>query len=358
MRKKVLILYNRLFHYRIPIFDIISKRYDLTVAYSYGGKVDKQYSFKTLFLPVKQFGRFVWHKENLNRLFSNFDVVICYGDIAWIKSDICIFRKHRSYKMILWTIGVSASYDKPYDSVKRWDAIRNCIYMKSDALIFYSSYPIKKYLNAGFNGSKLFVANNTVKIYDNEENDKYIKDSFLFIGTLYYQKGIIEILNQYRQAYLINSKLPIFNIVGEGPDFQKVKEWISCHNLENQIILHGAIYDIEKKAIFFRRAYATFSPFQAGLGVLESMGYGTPFISSHTAITGGELFNISNQENGVLINNIDEIQLIMLDIVNNPLKYIEMGRNARSYYLKCRKPTDMAEGIINAVEYCLNNNSI
>ena len=34
-KKKVLILYNKLFHYRIPIFNILADKYDLTVVYSY-----------------------------------------------------------------------------------------------------------------------------------------------------------------------------------------------------------------------------------------------------------------------------------------------------------------------------------
>ena len=81
------------------------------------------------------------------------------------------------------------------------------------------------------------------------------------------------------------------------------------------------------------------------------MGYGVPFITKKDAITGGEIFNIENGINGVLYENNNELENIILDITKNRSKYIEMGKKAKIHYDSFRKPEDMANGIIGAIEY-------
>ena len=92
---------------------------------------------------------------------------------------------------------------------------------------------------------------------------------------------------------------------------------------------------------------------QAGLSVLESMGCGVPFITSENAITGGESFNIQHGVNGILMKNLGDLKNIILDISKDTSKYIKMGERAYRHYWECRKPQDMAQGIINAIEYTL-----
>ena len=315
---KVLIIYNQLFHYRIPIFKILADNVDLTVAYSFGKDATESLNFKVIKLPVYQLGRFVWHKDNITKICNDYDVVIAYGDIAWLKLSTLPFRKKRSYKVIFWSPGVSASYDKKFDAVTKWDTIRDFFYKKADALVFYTDYPIKKYMNRGFIKEKLFVANNTVDVYNNISAVKEKKDSLLFIGTLYMQKGIQTLLENYQQAYLMNPEILPLNLVGGGNELENVKNWVTENKLNHKIFVLGPIFDVKKKSSYFEKAFACLSPMQAGLSVLESMGYGIPFITMHDSITGGERLNIKNGENGVLMNDISELKNIIIDIsVNN-----------------------------------------
>ncbi len=351
---KVLICYNKLWDYRIPIFRILAEKYDLTVSYSYSNKNKNNgtdYNFKSVFLPVRQFGRFVIHKDNLRRLAKEYDVMIGYGDIAWLSLMKLLFIK-RDYKLILWSIGVSASYKKRFDTVNRWDKIRNFFYKKADALIFYSEYPLKKYETFGFDRKKLFVAHNTVEVIPSVlEREK--KKRILFIGTLYKQKNIYSLLDNYLKAYLIEQNIPQLDIIGDGEEFNNIKSWISSNGLNEKIFLHGAIYKEPLLKEFFINAIACISPGQAGLSVLKSMGYGVPFITMKDAITGGERFNIENNVTGILYAEESELADIIIDIHKNYEKYLELGDKAKGFYESFRKPTDMAQGIINAVEYVL-----
>ena len=121
MKKKVLILYNNLFHYRIPIFNLLAERYDLTVAYSFGNAPGDDLKFQIVKLPVLKFKRLVVHTDNIFRICQDFDVVIAYGDIAFLKYSTLAWHKKRKFKIIFWSIGVSACYAKKFDQIKKWD---------------------------------------------------------------------------------------------------------------------------------------------------------------------------------------------------------------------------------------------
>lgn len=349
-KKKVLIIYPQLFHYRIPIFAILAEKYDLTVLHS--GKEIKEGTekIKQMIFPIRKIGPFMVFMFNLHKICKQYDVVISEGTIRYLDRNVLILNPYRKYKWINWGIGVSASYDKKFDDKKTFDAVRLFLYKKSDANIFYSEYPIQRYLDAGFDRSSLFVANNTTAV-SYHENMTFKKDSILFIGTLYKAKKIYELLDSYKEAAKKWNNNLILNIVGDGDEYQNIQRWIQDNGFEKHIHLFGAIFDQEKLEPFFRRAFACISPGQAGLSVLTSMGYGTPFITRRDAITGGEIFNIHHGKTGILYDNPDELTDILVDISNDPCKYIRMGAESRKFYLENRRPDQMAQAIIDAIEF-------
>lgn len=353
--KKVLIIYNKVWSYRLKIFDILNQHYDLTVAYSDKSFVGKKFDFKTLYTPGYDIGPLFFHRANLKRLAQDYDVVIAISNVRWI-SLMLLSLKRRKFKFILWGIGVSASYENKLDSKTTWDRVRFFFAKKADAILFYSSYPIKKYLENGIAREKLFVANNTVAIDEhfNLAETENSKTDFLFIGTLYPQKGIDILLKAYIELNKTVA-LPTLQIIGAGPMESTLKELIELNKLQHKVILHGAIYDQKILVNFFSKSLVCISPTQAGLSVLMSMGYGVPFLTSYDAITGGEIFNIKKDENGFIYNGTDEdLKKTIIWIINNREKVLEMGRNAKLHYDRSRKPIDMANAIKDAIEYTLN----
>lgn len=351
MKPKVIIFYNKLFHYRIPIWNILSKYCDLTVTYSSGGEITipENVTFKVEYLkPYNNSKHFVIQKANIRRMAKKYDAVIAYGNIAWLKySTLPWFNKT---KVIFWTIGVSASYDSGFDKNSTWDKIRAFFYKQADAMAFYTTYPIDKYEKMGIPRERMFEVPNTVAVESINVNTP--KDSLLFIGTLYRQKGIQHLL----EAYKVNKENPnlvTLNIIGKGPDEEYIANWIKENNMEEHVKMCGAIYDNKEKAKYFARSFACISPLQAGLSVLESMGYGVPFITIKDAITGGEVFNIHNGVDGVTMDSIEDLKDVIADIFNNKQKYLDYGIKAQEYYKKYRKPEDMANGLWEAIQYVL-----
>ena len=164
-KKKILIIYPQLFRYRIPIFNILADKYDLTVLHSGKEIKDNTNNIKQIIVPIKKIGPFSLFMLNLHKICSRYDVIISEGTTRYLDRNLLILNRFRSYKWINWGIGVSASYDKKFDENKRFDAVRHFIYKLSDASIFYSDYPISKYVSAGFDKSSLFVAKTTGSVH-------------------------------------------------------------------------------------------------------------------------------------------------------------------------------------------------
>ena len=357
--KKLLIVYNKVWPYREVIFEILNTKFDITVAYSDPKFRDKVYPFKTLYLPGRELGPFFIHSVNLHKLAKQFDAVLGLYDIRWLKLMLLSLAPFRKYSVTYWGIGVTASYHNKYDSKKTWDGVRHFFGRQSDSIILYSDYPINKHVAAGVDRKKIFVANNTTEVYyDQRIFRPKEKKNFLFVGTLYPQKGFEVLLESYIQLSKKNRNIPNLDIVGDGPYAKTIIDIVRNEGIEEKVVLHGAVYDPEKLSSFFQTALACVSPKQAGLSVLTSMGNATIFVTEKDAITGGEIFNIKNKVNGIIYDGEKESLLDVMEwILNNREMVIEMSIAARNFYEESRLPEHMAGEISSAIEYAIETRS-
>ncbi|WP_286754109.1 MULTISPECIES: glycosyltransferase family 4 protein [Sphingobacterium] len=349
MKKKVLIIYNKVWSYRERIFELINEEFDLTVGYSDEKFLGKEYSFKTIFLPVKKRGPFEFHKDNLAELSSKYDVVIGISNLRWLNLALLCLKRNRKFRIGYWGIGVTASYENAFDSKSTWDKFRFFVSKKSDFTIFYSSYPLDRYLRAGISKDKLFVAHNTTQIEHSSMPDSTNKNDFLFVGTLYPQKGIQELLNAYYELYLSRKDSPKLLIVGDGPERKKIEDFVKEKQLIDRIVLFGSIYDPKELSQIFNQSLACISPNQAGLSVLNAMGNGTSFVTREDAITGGEIFNIEDKHNGIIYKQNESLTDVMKWIIDHKQEVQKMNERAYDHYINNRTPEMMAGEIKKAI---------
>lgn len=357
-KTKVLQLKNSIQLYSLPALNYIAERCDFTVLYFDKERTNRevlnQCRFKVIYVPAHKVWKFIIHEKSIHNICQEYDVVVSLGTIQYLSYSSLAFRR-RKYKLIQYGIGVPASYHRHYGEASNlYYAITHEIEKRSDALLFYSPQSVKLHEDRGYIQTKMFVANNTTEVLKKPLTQN-LKDSTLFIGTLYPEKGLQILLDAYKEAYSINKMIVPLNIVGGGKPLQEVKDWVTGNRLDDVIRVLGPIYDNEKKSEIFLRSIACISPKQAGLSVLESMGYGVPFITDRNAITGGEAFNIIDGDNGLRIKDIDVVKLkeLILDISSNKQKYLQMGERAYEYYWTYCKPSDMAQGQLDAIDYVM-----
>lgn len=351
-RPKVLIIQDLIPHYRVPVFNELSKYVELTVVCS-GGNVPENAEFNAVKVDAAKFLKIFNVHKGTYKIAKNQDVIISMLSSNCFETMALCCLKHRK-KSILWGIGVSAGYACKYDENPKAAKVMRRMIKRSKAALFYSDYPVEKYSKTGIKKEKMFVANNTVAVSPIQGDVE--KDSILFVGSLYKAKKIFELLENYYEAYKVNKDINELVVVGDGDEFENVKSWITEHKMESKITLTGAIFDDEILKDYFARALICVSPDQAGLSVLKSMGYGVPFITHKDAITGGERFNIKNGENGVLFDDFSELKDLFVNLAQEKEKYIEMGKKAKEHYDNNRTVPQMAEGFLDAIDYVLKCN--
>jgi len=352
VKTKVLLVTHELKSYRIPIFRKIVEKdsIELTVAHSGNPSKDLDSSIKEVIIGLRKMRVFTYFEKPFIKLVNQYDVVVCTFYIMNLSFLKLALIPRRKFKLIYWGIGVRASYNNPFDAPTPINQVRYMLARKADAMIFYSDYARNKYINKGISAEKLFVMQNTVEVHKvSQSNPK--RDKFLFVGSLYKSKKIFELLESYEKARLQTNKIPQLHIVGNGSEYDSVVEWIEKTSNQDNIILHGSIFDENLLSELFQTSFACISPGQAGLTVLKSFGYGVPFITHKDAITGGERLNIIHNLNGILYEKDEDLVEILIDITDHPERYVEMGINAKAFYHKERTPEIMAQGFIDAVNY-------
>lgn len=353
MAKKVLFVTYKLQSYRIPIFDIIGKNenIELTVLHSAKKSNYSGGNFEEKTLPFKKIGNFTFYNEEFTNLTKEYDAIVCMLYLFNLSFLKLALKPKRKLKLIFWGIGVRASYNSKFDAPTIMNYARYFLARRSDAMLFYSDYAKMKYIKRGLNENKLFVMPNTVEVLDSDEHSPK-KDKILFIGSLYKQKKIFELLESYKIAVDRFDKQPYeLHIVGGGQEFETIQNWVKDNELEQFVILHGPVFEEQKLRELFTSAFACISPGQAGLSVLKSFGYGVPFVTHKDAITGGERLNIENNKNGLLFNNFSELSKIITNIFQNPQDFVEMGENAKLFYDTNRTPQAMANGFVDAINF-------
>lgn len=348
---KVLILQEILMPYRIPIYKILAQKYDLTIGCFKIHKNTQIDNIKVIQLEEYKIGKLSIAK-GLSRITPQYDVVISLVHFH-ILNYCALFLKKEKYKKISWTIGVRASYNKNYSLEPEhslYFVFLKEILKKADANIFYTKGPISLWEKEGIDRKKMFVAQNTVEIFNCPDTDKKEIKSILFIGTLYKQKKTDELIDAYLKVCETKTNYYDLDIIGDGDDLARLKG-----KYDNpKIHFWGSIYKEKDLYEFFKKAIVCVSPGQAGLSVLKSMGYGVPYVTRKNAITGGEILNITNEENGFIYSTEDDLVRILDDLDKNKNKYLIAGEKAKDYYNKNATPSIMAQGIIDAIEYVMN----
>lgn len=347
---KVLLLTNKIPHYRTPLYAKVAGEFDLTIAHA--GKPVGNVAFSEIILNERKVGPFFLYDGTIEC--NNYDVVIVYFNIRLINLYKILFKFKKKYKVIVYGIGVAGSYTKKYDSDFLTSLICYNILKFADGAIFYDDYPIIKYAAKRIIREKMFAAFNTVVNISGPITPISSRSTFLFIGTLYKEKGIFQLLEAYKIGLKRGILLPTLNIIGDGPYKGEIENWINENNFQSNIILLGQIINENELKYYFDRSICCISPGQAGLSVQKSFAYGVPFLTSNHPFSGGEFTSIVENVTGFFYNGrTDDLLNKMQSILLNPKLGI-ISENCKFFYDRFRSGDVWSHGFCSAIDYVYN----
>lgn len=342
--KKILLVQGIIPPYRIPLFNILDgTRGRLTVAHSGTPTSGQGAMYEEVLLPAWHAGPFRW-QSHLMALRSQYDAIVAMFDVRWLSSDLMLYRKARQQKFIWWGIGIGNHRIARY--------ARSLLAQSADAVILYSEEAVGPFCSLGVPRSKIFVAPNTVEVepqwYQSSSPER--RNSLLFVGTVNRRKELDSLLRCFSRARLPGDiKL---RIVGDGPEKFRLQGLTAELGLQERVDFFPGCNANEDLAQHYQHALASVSVGQAGLSILQSFGFGVPFITRRNAISGGELFNVKHQLTGLLCDHHDASLIEALQYICSHRDIcLRLGRSAFDHYQRSRTMSCMVTGFIEALDF-------
>jgi glycosyltransferase involved in cell wall biosynthesis len=343
--RSVLIIYNYILHYRKPLFNLLSKDYNLTVIHSGERTVSKTDEYNEIIVPVVKLGPVFYQKGVLSQLENlKYDIVIALFDVRWISTLAAFIYKNRTSQFIWWGAWITKN--------KLANYIRIFLAKKSDKNVFYTAEAKNQFLVRGVSQNILYVANNTfdvgepIKSYENEN-----KTRILFVGSLDKRKQNDVLIDAFHKVLDIIPENILLTLIGEGIQKDNLQAIVHENDLEKRVEFVGKITDPGRLRDFYREAIFSVSFGQAGLTVLQSLGYGVPFMTKINAISGGEKTNIKHGHNGIFCeDSITSLTSYIVELCNDIDHARMLGKNAYNYYQNYCTMGNMAQGFKDAME--------
>lgn len=226
------------------------------------------------------------------------------------------------------------------------------IYIKKiDKIITPSEFYKLKLIQDGIPENNIEAIHNFIDMdnYNVEvEDDGYA----FYFGRLIKEKGIFTLLEAFKS--LKDKKLLI---AGDGPDLEKIKEYLNKNNMQENVKLLGYI-DSDKVKEYVRKSRFIIVPSiwyeNCPYSVLETLAIGKPIIGSNL---GGIPELVKNNESGLIYtyNKPKELQEKMRVLFENKELADELGKNAKQIAKKEYSKESYYNKIINIYEGAVKN---
>ena len=225
---------------------------------------------------------------------------------------------------------------------KSWHVLLDKSTSRFADLIIANSKSVKENLitKIGITAERVMVVNTGIDFEEFEglhvlqlnKKDFGFKENDIVVGSISRLQKIQGIAYLIEAAKIVSQKIPNikFLIVGDGPEYDKLRTMEKMLALDNRIKFLGLRMDIRK--ILYLIDIFVRPSLEEGLprGVMEAMASNKPFIASHV---GGNIELADHGRNGILVPPKDSQALsdAILCLAKNPDLRAEMGRKGRKY---------------------------
>jgi glycosyltransferase involved in cell wall biosynthesis len=341
--KRILIIQEIIPHYRIPLFQIISKKSEiqLSVACDSQKTLDSNtYNFCILRFSKNKIWKFTYIK-NIKQLIKGFDQIIIIGNLYWFPTFLNLLLLKGKAKLFFWGIGVSS--EKGLTKKPFLDKFRFLLNDLSSGTILYSQKVANYYIKNVKKKDQIYIAPNTLYV-EKFPFPTVKRTKIISIGSFKKNKKLENLIIAFNRILEIIPTDISLDLIGDGEEEDNLKQLVYALGLEERVVFWGRVEDNREIYPIISKALVCVSPNQAGLSVLHAMAFGCPFLTSTNAITGGELYNIVDNMNGYLYDGtIKSLIGKIIYIIKNQDANLKVAKTAYDFYHEFRNISQYGE---------------
>ncbi len=353
--KRVLLISNRLMHYRVSVYNYFWRRFrehgwDFVVL---SNELQRQNQNQCQFELVERPFNFFTYRAEIRRF--NPDAVILFlhlkDRILW---PLIHWLKFSGIPVALWT--KARNLDDPDNRFR--NAFFDYLHVISDGLILYTS-SLTRFISERHHG-KMFVANNTINFEDfpqiRESKDEIKRDLGIpFQKVVLFAGRIGEERNRKKVDHLIDIFRELDRsdvglvIVGSGLSGE-----LRARMKPANTRYFGEVHDPENRQIsrLFKMADVCSIPGHVGLGLNQAFFWGLPMVTEQ-GNQPPEIEYLRDGENGFIVPEDDRRALRnrLLLLIDNDAERRRMSENARRDILAHASIEGMFDGFLSCVRY-------
>jgi glycosyltransferase involved in cell wall biosynthesis len=354
-RRKVLLVSNRVMHYRVPVYNYFTRRFRQN-GWEFVVRTDDieganahELDFDCKRIPMS----FKAYKAEIDRidpavviLFLHLRDRMIWPLVHWLKA--------RRIPVVLWTKAKNYDHPNGFASSILYPYMHWCC----DGLILYAPAELNEI--SRWNRRKAFAANNTLNFEsfpEIHESKAEIKEQLgvpfqkvvLSVGRMGAgggRKRVDRLVEIFREIHAPGVGLVI---VGSGLS----PELAARMNCANTVYL-GEVHDRDDIAIsrIFKMADLFSVPGHIGLGVNQAFYWGLPVVTAAGAQP-PEIHYLVNGRNGFMVpaDDLAALRARILELLNDDTKCAEFSRNARQDILTNASIERMFQGFLDSVTF-------
>lgn len=162
------------------------------------------------------------------------------------------------------------------------------------------------------------------------KNTTFKTKNLISVGRLSKEKGMDDLIRVFKEIHDKDDKT-FLNIVGDGPEREKLEKLVDSLNLNSCVNFHGFLdaKDIEKLYLNSSIYLMTSHTESFGLVLIEAMSYSLPCISFDSAEGARDI--IKQGENGYLVKNrnLNDFAVTSLKLLDDNKELKKLGKNAK-----------------------------
>jgi glycosyltransferase involved in cell wall biosynthesis len=374
---KVAIIWNYLFHYRIPLYRLLGQVPGVNLTVLHGGLVggpedaraggpgDSFVSVTGITRMWKLAGAVLYLQTGLLKQIrgGRYDVIVCEGNFGILSNlPILLYGRFAGIPVLAWAAGWERGRITGLAALLRRAYIRMTARLPRGYICYGTG--ARDFLGKfGVPQSRCVIVQNTIDVEGiarrrgeyaaSGEQERRLrglthKKIILAVGELRPQKDVAVLVEAFRRVRSARDDAALV-VIGDGPERQRLEAMTLENGVPDVSFLGSVVVDVGR---FFAMSDIFVLPGDGGLAINEAMAYGLPVICSTADGTERDLVIEGRTGHFFKRGDAGELSARLATLLSSPESVRAMGKAAQDHVYGIASLNGAVEGLARVLKAC------